>query len=118
MVEMPQPQNEKTALSCAFAIAGVMITLVIYGFLQVFCHVSFSFSDPIFSMKGYQFLMVKLFNRLCNAIVTSLVQEKIMAGEYGTGDKKEKFTFSIFLVFCNRITTSTVSAAVLLVYFL
>ncbi|KAJ3688366.1 hypothetical protein LUZ61_017530 [Rhynchospora tenuis] len=75
MVEMPQPHlNENRALSCALAVAGVMITLVIYGFLQ----------------------------------------EKIMAGEYGTGDNKEKFTFSIFLVFCNRITTSTVSATVLL----
>lgn len=34
------------------------------------------------------------------------------------GPNKEPFQYSLFLVFCNRITTSAVSAAVLLVSFL
>lgn len=41
------------------------------------------------------------------------LQEKIMRVPYGP--QKEYFTFSLFLVFCNRITTSAVSAGVLLV---
>ncbi|KAI4382362.1 hypothetical protein MLD38_008335 [Melastoma candidum] len=53
-----------------------------------------------------------------SGIMTSLViygvlQEKIMRVPYGT--EKEFFKYSLFLVFCNRITTSTVSAAFLLV---
>jgi adenosine 3'-phospho 5'-phosphosulfate transporter B2 len=41
------------------------------------------------------------------------VQEKIMRVPYGV--EKEFFRYSLFLVFCNRITTSMVSAMVLLV---
>nr|CAD1841997.1 unnamed protein product [Ananas comosus var. bracteatus] len=59
-------------LKCAFAVIGIMSTLVIYGVLQ----------------------------------------EKIMRVPYGPN--KEYFRYSLFLVFCNRITTSTVSAGVLL----
>jgi adenosine 3'-phospho 5'-phosphosulfate transporter B2 len=39
------------------------------------------------------------------------MQEKIMRVPYGA--EKEFFRYSLFLVFCNRITTSTVSALVL-----
>ncbi|KAK3007633.1 hypothetical protein RJ639_015344 [Escallonia herrerae] len=56
----------------AFAVAGIMSTLVIYGVLQ----------------------------------------EKIMRVPYGPN--KEFFKYSLFLVFCNRITTSAVSAGTLL----
>ncbi|KAJ8750421.1 hypothetical protein K2173_015560 [Erythroxylum novogranatense] len=41
-----------------------------------------------------------------------VLQEKIMRVPYGAN--KEYFKFSLFLVFCNRITTSVVSAVVLL----
>lgn len=40
-------------------------------------------------------------------------QEKIMRVPYGSN--KEFFKYSLFLVFCNRITTSAVSAAALVV---
>ncbi|KAL5156918.1 UDP-galactose/UDP-glucose transporter 5B [Glycine soja] len=56
----------------AFAVAGIMLTLVTYGVLQ----------------------------------------EKIMRVPYGA--EKEYFKHSLFLVFCNRITTSAVSACSLL----
>ncbi|KAK7335752.1 hypothetical protein VNO80_27770 [Phaseolus coccineus] len=56
----------------AFAVAGIMVTLVTYG----------------------------------------LLQEKIMRVPYGA--EKEYFKYSLFLVFCNRITTSAVSAGSLL----
>jgi hypothetical protein len=45
--------------------------------------------------------------------VDDAVQEKIMRVPYGAD--KEFFRYSLFLVFCNRITTSMVSAMVLLV---
>lgn len=77
MAELPslsQPRSVKDnrILKIAFAVGGIMSTLVIYGVLQ----------------------------------------EKIMRVPYGS--KKEYFTYSLFLVFCNRITTSAVSAGVLL----
>ncbi|XP_047174615.1 UDP-galactose/UDP-glucose transporter 5-like [Vigna umbellata] len=56
----------------AFAVAGIMVTLVTYG----------------------------------------LLQEKIMRVPYGA--EKEYFKYSLFLVFCNRITTSAVSGGSLL----
>ncbi|AES88806.2 UDP-galactose transporter 1 [Medicago truncatula] len=55
----------------AFAVSGIMLTLVTYGVLQ----------------------------------------EKIMRVPYGVN--KDYFKYSLFLVFCNRITTSAVSAAAL-----
>nr|XP_009602032.1 UDP-galactose/UDP-glucose transporter 5B-like [Nicotiana tomentosiformis]XP_018626695.1 UDP-galactose/UDP-glucose transporter 5B-like [Nicotiana tomentosiformis] len=45
-------------------------------------------------------------------VIYGILQEKIMRVPYGP--QKEYFTFSLFLVFCNRITTSAVSAGVLL----
>ncbi|KAJ8484676.1 hypothetical protein OPV22_017161 [Ensete ventricosum] len=60
------------ALQCAFAVTGIMSTLLVYGILQ----------------------------------------EKIMRVPYGIN--KEYFRYSLFLVFCNRIMTSAVSAGVLL----
>ncbi|CAI9105296.1 OLC1v1004189C1 [Oldenlandia corymbosa var. corymbosa] len=44
-------------------------------------------------------------------IVYGLLQEKLMRRPYGG---KDYFEYSLFLVFCNRITTSAVSGAVLL----
>ncbi|RWV95596.1 hypothetical protein BHE74_00059818 [Ensete ventricosum] len=67
------------ALQCAFAVTGIMSTLLVYGILQI----AFFF------------------------------QEKIMRVPYGIN--KEYFRYSLFLVFCNRIMTSAVSAGVLLV---
>lgn len=64
--------KELRAGRLAFAMAGIMTTLVIYGVLQ----------------------------------------EKIMRVPYGKN--KEYFKYSLFLVFCNRITTSAVSAGSLL----
>lgn len=64
--------KENRVLKCAYAVSGIMGTLVIYGVLQ----------------------------------------EKIMRVPYG--DKKDYFKYSLFLVFCNRITTSAVSACTLL----
>ncbi|KAK4785053.1 hypothetical protein SAY86_001742 [Trapa natans] len=45
-------------------------------------------------------------------VIYGVLQEKIMRVPYGAN--KETFQYSLFLVFCNRITTSAVSAAVLL----
>ncbi|XP_021724376.1 UDP-galactose/UDP-glucose transporter 5-like isoform X2 [Chenopodium quinoa] len=61
--------KDNKLLKGAFAVGGIMVTLVIYG----------------------------------------LLQEKLMRIPYG--QNKEFFTFSLFLVFCNRLTTSAVSAA-------
>ncbi|CAK7331650.1 unnamed protein product [Dovyalis caffra] len=44
-------------------------------------------------------------------VIYGLLQEKIMRVPYGSN--KEYFKHSLFLVFCNRITTSAVSAAAL-----
>ncbi|KAK8489732.1 hypothetical protein V6N12_046756 [Hibiscus sabdariffa] len=41
-------------------------------------------------------------------VIYGVLQEKIMRVPYGVN--KEYFTYSLFLVFCNRITTSAVSA--------
>ncbi|XVF20129.1 hypothetical protein REPUB_Repub11eG0171800 [Reevesia pubescens] len=45
-------------------------------------------------------------------VIYGILQEKIMRVPYGVN--KEYFTYSLFLVFCNRITTSAVSAGSLL----
>ncbi|XP_019066739.1 UDP-galactose/UDP-glucose transporter 5B isoform X4 [Solanum lycopersicum] len=45
-------------------------------------------------------------------VIYGILQEKIMRVPYGLN--KEFFSYSLFLVFCNRITTSAVSAGVLL----
>ncbi|KAL3325191.1 hypothetical protein AABB24_039009 [Solanum stoloniferum] len=45
-------------------------------------------------------------------VIYGILQEKIMRVPYGPD--KEFFSYSLFLVFCNRITTSAVSAGVLL----
>ncbi|KAL2470439.1 UDP-galactose/UDP-glucose transporter 5B [Abeliophyllum distichum] len=45
-------------------------------------------------------------------VIYGVLQEKIMRVPYGP--KKEYFKYSLFLVFCNRIATSAVSAGVLL----
>ncbi|KAH6765622.1 UDP-N-acetylglucosamine transporter family [Perilla frutescens var. hirtella] len=73
MAEPPlQGLKENKIFKLAFAVTGIMSTLLIYGVLQ----------------------------------------EKIMRVPYGPS--KEFFKYSLFLVFCNRITTSAVSAGVLL----
>ncbi|KAL2508487.1 UDP-galactose/UDP-glucose transporter 5B [Forsythia ovata] len=69
-----QRLKENKALKVAFAVTGIMSTLVIYGVLQ----------------------------------------EKIMRVPYGPS--KEYFKYSLFIVFCNRITTSSVAAGVLLAH--
>ncbi|KFK33968.1 hypothetical protein AALP_AA5G085100 [Arabis alpina] len=56
----------------------------------------------VFSVSG---IMITL-------VIYGLLQEKIMRVPYGIN--KEYFKHSLFLVFCNRLTTSTVSAASLL----
>ncbi|KAG9128813.1 hypothetical protein Leryth_009552 [Lithospermum erythrorhizon] len=45
-------------------------------------------------------------------VIYGILQEKIMRIPYGP--KKEYFKYSLFLVFCNRITTSAISAGVLM----
>nr|GMD22566.1 UDP-galactose/UDP-glucose transporter 5B-like [Ipomoea batatas] len=45
-------------------------------------------------------------------VIYGVLQEKIVRVPYGLN--KEYFTYSLFLVFCNRISTSAVSAGVLL----
>ncbi|KAJ8642310.1 hypothetical protein MRB53_019004 [Persea americana] len=45
-------------------------------------------------------------------VIYGILQEKIMRVPYG--ENKEYFKYSLFLVFCNRITTSAVSAGALL----
>ncbi|XP_058199630.1 UDP-galactose/UDP-glucose transporter 5B-like isoform X1 [Rhododendron vialii] len=68
----PPYSEENRFWKGAFAVVGIMSTLVIYGVLQ----------------------------------------EKIMTVPYG--ETKEYFKYSLFLVFCNRLTTSAVSAGALL----
>jgi adenosine 3'-phospho 5'-phosphosulfate transporter B2 len=46
-------------------------------------------------------------------VIYGVLQEKIMRVPYGVN--KEFFKHSLFLVFCNRLTTSAVSAGALLV---
>ncbi|XP_052207096.1 UDP-galactose/UDP-glucose transporter 5 [Diospyros lotus] len=46
-------------------------------------------------------------------VIYGVLQEKIMRVPYG--EKKEYFKYSLFLVFCNRLTTSAISAVALLV---
>ncbi|KAL8029914.1 hypothetical protein ABFX02_14G253400 [Erythranthe guttata] len=70
--QLIQGMKENKLFKMAFAVTGIMSTLLIYGVLQ----------------------------------------EKIMRVPYGPN--KEYFKYSLFLVFCNRITTSAVSAGVLL----
>ena len=82
------------------AVAGIMTTLVIYGLLQVF------FSFVFMSRNGLGFEIWFLKKNIWR-------QEKIMRVPYGSN--KEFFKYSLFLVFCNRITTSAVSAAALVV---
>ncbi|KAM7496596.1 hypothetical protein LguiA_021010 [Lonicera macranthoides] len=72
MAEPASPAGKDRLFKGAFAVVGIMSTLVIYGVLQ----------------------------------------EKIMRVPYGP--EKEFFKYSLFLVFCNRITTSAVSAGTLL----
>ncbi|XAR59024.1 hypothetical protein NMG60_11014639 [Bertholletia excelsa] len=45
-------------------------------------------------------------------VIYGILQEKIMRVPYG--ENKEYFKYSLFLVFCNRLTTSAVSAGALL----
>ncbi|KAK8943668.1 UDP-galactose/UDP-glucose transporter 5 [Platanthera guangdongensis] len=65
--------KESRSTKLLFSVAGIMLTLLVYGVLQ----------------------------------------EKIMRVPYG--DDKEYFTSSLFLVLCNRLTTSAVSAGFLLI---
>lgn len=69
---MAESKDNSKFWRLAFAVSGIMSTLVIYGVLQ----------------------------------------EKIMRVPYGAN--KEYFRYSLFLVFCNRLTTSAVSAGALL----
>ncbi|KAJ3676510.1 hypothetical protein LUZ60_003922 [Juncus effusus] len=50
---------------------------------------------------------------MSSLVIYGILQEKIMKVPYGN-KKEERFKYSLFLVFCNRLTTSTVSAVVLL----
>ncbi|GFS37388.1 UDP-N-acetylglucosamine (UAA) transporter family [Actinidia rufa] len=45
-------------------------------------------------------------------VIYGVLQEKLMRVPYG--ENKEFFKYSLFLVFCNRLTTSAVSAGALL----
>ncbi|KAJ8749715.1 hypothetical protein K2173_012266 [Erythroxylum novogranatense] len=54
------------------------------------------------------FALVRIMSTL---VIYGVLQEKIMRVPYGAN--KEYFKFSLFLVFCNRITTFVVSAVVL-----
>ncbi|KAL5701860.1 UDP-galactose/UDP-glucose transporter 5 [Ranunculus cassubicifolius] len=72
LISRADDDKKKKLLKGAFAVAGIMVTLIIYGVLQ----------------------------------------EKIMRVPYG--ESKEYFKYSLFLVFCNRIMTSAVSAGALL----
>ncbi|PPD76032.1 hypothetical protein GOBAR_DD27048 [Gossypium barbadense] len=74
-----------------FAVSGILITLVIYGVLQ------------LLSTKWFSCVLLQ-----CVDGSFTLIQEKIMRVPYGVN--KEYFKYSLFLVFCNRITTSAVSA--------
>ncbi|KAK8645663.1 hypothetical protein V6N13_119486 [Hibiscus sabdariffa] len=58
--------------------------------------------ERIFSVSGITITLV----------IYGVLQEKIMRVPYGVN--KEYFRYSLFLVFCNRITTSAVSAGLLL----
>ncbi|KAJ4978767.1 hypothetical protein NE237_009547 [Protea cynaroides] len=49
---------------------------------------------------------------IATLVIYGVLQEKIMRVPYG--EKKEFFKYSLFLVFCNRITTCAVSAGALL----
>lgn len=72
-------------------------------------------SDWISRLKENQKLWKGVFavvGIMSTLVVYGVLQEKIMRVPYG--EKKEYFTYSLFLVFCNRLTTSAVSAGALL----
>lgn len=47
-------------------------------------------------------------------LVYGLLQERIMTLSYGSGDKREVFKFSLFLVACNRLAGASIAAGTLL----
>ncbi|KAH7839062.1 hypothetical protein Vadar_034433 [Vaccinium darrowii] len=98
MAEPPSPPylKDNKFLKGVFAVVGIMSTLVIYGVLQ-------RNGGGLEPGDAPSMQMVEKVNFL---------QEKIMTVPYGV--KKEYFKFSLFLVFCNRLTTSAVSAGALL----
>ncbi|KAH7542520.1 hypothetical protein FEM48_Zijuj02G0082600 [Ziziphus jujuba var. spinosa] len=93
--------KDNKLLKGVFAVAGIMITLVSYGVLQARL-----FSLSILGLNS---------ERQENHNMTDDLKifiEKIMRVPYGLN--KEPFKFSLFLVLCNRVTTSAVSAGFLL----
>ncbi|KAF7153260.1 hypothetical protein RHSIM_Rhsim01G0224300 [Rhododendron simsii] len=86
MAEPPSSPSleENKVWKGVFAVVGIMSTLLVYGVLQFRVHV---FTGPA-------------------------SEEKIMRVPYG--ENKEYFRYSLFLVFCNRLMTSAVSAGALL----
>ena len=104
--------KDKVLLKGAFAVSGIMSTLVIYGLLQVCLHLNVSTAQLPLLLSYHSHTYYNL--PLIKYTITSFpLQEKIMRVPYGP--HQEFFIYSLFLVFCNRIMTSAVSAAFLLV---
>ncbi|XP_068637395.1 UDP-galactose/UDP-glucose transporter 5-like [Aristolochia californica] len=61
--------------------------------------------------KPYQWL-ISVGGIMSTLLIYGVLQEKLMKVPYGV--KKELFKYSLFLVCCNRLTTSAVSAGILL----
>ncbi|KAH9620920.1 hypothetical protein KSS87_011026 [Heliosperma pusillum] len=111
-----------------FAVSGIMVTLVIYGLLQreklhlVISETGMVMSTVIwvlivifFYVQHMEFCGERRVERLYVNLINLSgvpVQEKIMRVPYG--QNKEFFKYSLFLVFCNRLMTSAVSAGALL----
>ncbi|TVU18236.1 hypothetical protein EJB05_34324 [Eragrostis curvula] len=98
--------RRRWVVRCAFAVAGIMSTLLVYGVLQ---RNSQQQAVVLRARSGFG----------CSPSLRFLLlpsntegNEKIMRVPYGV--EKEFFKYSLFLVFCNRITTSMVSGMVLL----
>ena len=97
-------------LHVAWCTAGIMLSLMVYSVLQV----------PSMNASRVRYVN-DLVWRLCVPLCVFLAepgslrhpQERIMTQPFGA--EGELFTFSLFLVLCNRITTCALSMACLLV---
>ncbi|KAF3661009.1 UDP-galactose/UDP-glucose transporter 5B [Capsicum annuum] len=99
------PLKENRIAQATFAVVGIMSTLVIYGILQEALAACIEFGN----VKVSRMVSFAVWGK---GKRKSRFLEKIMRVPYGPN--KEYFSYSLFLVFCNRITTSAVSAGVLL----
>ncbi|KIZ01972.1 hypothetical protein MNEG_5989 [Monoraphidium neglectum] len=58
-------------------------------------------------------LALCIFGVVGSLLVYGVLQERIMTLPFGVGERREVFTYSLFLVSCNRLVTAAIAAATL-----